>query len=141
MSMKQKKRLSAKIIDRKEFSDNLLLLTVRPAQPLSFEPGQYVNLYVDGIKRRYSIVSAPHEEILEFCIERVPGGEMTPRLWSLQWGDEVTIRPKVKGKLTLDLRYYSHFMVATVTGIAPFVSMLRAYLHEQHQGHKFYLLH
>ena len=32
-------------------------------------------------------------------------------------------------------------MVATVTGIGPFVSMVRAYLHEGRQGHTFYILH
>ena len=31
-------------------------------------------------------------------------------------------------------------MLATVTGVAPFVSMIRQYLHDSRQGHKFYLL-
>lgn len=146
--MKKTKRLLAEVVEHQEICENLLVLAVRPAQPLSFEPGQYVKLFVDGITRRYSIVSAPHEEVLEFCIERVPGGEMTGRLWDLRRGDMVGVRTKVKGKLQLDLRVPSHLMIATVTGISPFVSMLRAYLHEERQGHNeerqghtFYLLH
>ena len=141
VTMKKTKQLLAEVIEREEICENLLVLAVRPARPLSFEPGQYVKLFVDGVTRRYSIVSAPHEEILEFCIERVPDGEMTTRLWDLRRGDVVGVRTKVKGKLQLDLRFPSHLMIATVTGISPFVSMLRAYLHERRHGHTFFLLH
>jgi ferredoxin--NADP+ reductase len=138
---KRDKRLSAEVIKRREVSDTLLVLTLRPAQALPFEPGEYVKLSIDGVKRRYSIVSAPHEEVLEFYIERVRDGEMTSRLWTLRRGDVVTVRTKTKGKLWLDLRFPSHLMVATVTGIGPFVSMVRAYLHGGGRGHTFYILH
>src|ERR1700745_347170 len=97
---KKKKWLSAEVIKRKEFTKTLLLLTVRPTQPFPFQPGQYVKLGLAGVKRRYSLVSAPHEEVLEFCIERVPGGEMTTRLWTLQRGDVIAIQAKTKGKLS-----------------------------------------
>jgi ferredoxin/flavodoxin---NADP+ reductase len=139
--MKRKKRLQAEVVERREINEVLLVLTLRPTHTLSFQPGEYVKVEIDGIKRRYSIVSAPHEDGLEFYIERVPGGEMTSRLWTLQRGDEVTVRTKTKGKLWLDLRRPAHLMVATVTGIGPFVSMLRSYLHEGQQGHTFYILH
>ncbi len=138
---KKEKWLQAEVVDRRDFSETLLVLTVRPAQSLSFQPGQYVKVSVAGIQRRYSIVSAPHEECLEFCIERVPKGEMTPRIWNLQRGDTVKVRTKVKGKLTLDLRFPCHFMIATVTGIGPFISMVRAYQQEQRSGHRFYVLY
>jgi NAD(P)H-flavin reductase len=141
MTTKMKKRLQAEVIERREINETLLMLTLQPVRALSFRPGEYVKLEMDGIKRRYSIVSAPFEEVLEFCIERVPRGEMTSRLWTLQCGDTVTVRAKTKGKLWLDLRRPAHLMVATVTGIAPFVSMLRTYLREGRQGHNFYILH
>ncbi len=137
----KKKWLSAKVINRKELTKDLLLLTVRPTQAFPFQPGQYVKVGLAGVKRRYSIVSAPHEEVLEFCIERVPGGAMTARLWTLQRGDVVAVRAKPKGKLRLDLRFPAHLMVATVTGIGPFISMVRSYLHQGGQGHSFYILH
>ncbi len=137
----KKKWLSAEVIDRRELTKALLLLTVRPTQVVPFQPGQYVKLEIDGVKRRYSIVSAPHEEVLEFCIERAPRGAMTTRLWSLQRGDRVAVQAKTKGKLWLDLRFPAHLMVATVTGIGPFVSMVRAYLYQGRGGHAFYILH
>lgn len=139
--MKKTKQLPAEVIEHREICASLLVLALRPSRPLFFEPGQYVKLFVEGTERRYSIVSAPHEEVLEFCVERVPGGEMTARLWALRRGDVVGVRAKVKGKLQLDLRFPFHFMVATVTGISPFVSMLRAYVYERRQGHKFHVLH
>jgi NAD(P)H-flavin reductase len=138
---RSKKELLAEVIERRELNETLVVLTLRPTQAFPFQPGQYVKVGIDGVKRRYSIVSAPHEEILEFCIERVPGGEMTARVWTLQRGDIVAVRAKPKGKLWLDLRVPAHLMVATVTGIGPFVSMLRAYLHEGRQGHTFGILH
>ena len=66
---------------------------------------------------------------------------MTARLWTLQRGDVVAVQAKPKGKLWLDLGFPAHLMVATVTGIGPFVSMVRAYLHTGRRGHTFYLLH
>jgi NAD(P)H-flavin reductase len=53
----------------------------------------------------------------------------------------ITVRAKTKGKLWLDLRFPSHLLVATVTGIGPFVSMVREYLHDGRRGHRFYVLH
>lgn len=138
---KKEKRMPAEVVERKEVTDNLMILKVRPERPFPFQPGQYVKLRVDGIKRRYSIVSALHEDTLEFFIERVPGGELTSRLWTLRCGETVTVRPKAKGKLALDPRFPHSFMVATVTGIGPFVSMLRSYLSGGNRKHKFYILH
>ena len=138
---RSKKRLQAEVVEYREINENLLILTLRPTQALSFQPGEYVKLEIAGIKRRYSLVSAPHEEVLEFYIERVPEGKMTSLLWTLQRGDRVTVQTKTKGKLWLDLRFPAQLMVATVTGIGPFISMIRAYLYEGRQGHTFYILH
>lgn len=137
---KLKKWIPAEVSERHEIADSLLMLKMKAAQALSFEPGQYVKVRCEDLTRRYSLVSAPHEEILEFCIERVPGGAMTARLWTLQRGDEVAVRAKAKGKLWLESRASHHLMVATVTGIAPFVSMVRARLHEGPRGQRFYVV-
>jgi len=52
----------------------------------------------------------------------------------------MSIRPTAKGIFTLDPQAQHHFMVATVTGVAPFVSMLRSFLYQGWQGHRFCLL-
>jgi ferredoxin--NADP+ reductase len=47
-------------------------------------------------------------------------------------GDEITLRKTAKGNFTLDLsgERTNHLLIATVTGIAPFVSYVRSLCHE-----------
>lgn len=102
-------------------------MRLRPEVPVNFKPGQYCTLSVDDIERPYSIVSAPEEEELEIFIELVPppDGVLTPRLHKLRVGDCLQLRPRPKGIFTFDPAYKNHVFVATVTGVAPYVSMLR----------------
>ena len=55
-------------------------------------------------------------------------------------GDSVTIRPRPKGIFTFDPKYPSQLLVATVTGVVPYVSFLRQYLHDGMSGHRFFVL-
>ena len=110
---------------RRVSEDVRILRVVRPAG-FSFEPGQYVKLGVPGGGRNpYTITSAPGEPYLEFCVEQAPGGRVSPRLFALRPGDQVDLDAKAKGSFTLVASARIHLMVATVTGIAPFRSMLR----------------
>ena len=102
----------------------------RPAG-FTFQAGQYLQLGVPGGRREdFSIASAPHEPHLELAIELHPAGRVTPALFRLAVGDAVEIGRTAKGSLRLDRRAAHHLMVATVTGIAPLRSMLRAALHD-----------
>ena len=121
----------AKLIERIDFSATLALFRFRPDGSFSFRPGQYATIAVeDGgrlTQRPYSIVSSPYEPFLEFFVELVPEGALTPRLWDLKVEDEVLIRNRFVGKFTLDEEsgMNRHVMAATVTGVAPFISMAR----------------
>jgi ferredoxin/flavodoxin---NADP+ reductase len=126
------KHFTARVIDRKDLSEDLWLVRVDPGGPFQFKAGQYATLGVDHgekrIERAYSIVSSPYEEgLLEFFIELVPQGELTPHLYKLHVGDTLLCRKIAKGRFTLDLRSgrTNHLLLATVTGIAPFVSYVR----------------
>ncbi|MBM3942505.1 MAG: ferredoxin--NADP reductase [SAR202 cluster bacterium] len=132
----------ARLVDRKDITHDLMVIKLEPEQgPLKFRPGQFCTLGLEGIERAYSIVSAPHEHYLEIFIELVPEGELTPRLWRLKVGDTVSIRPRAKGIFTLDNKAHHHFMLSTVTGVAPSVSILRDYLYRGSPGHHhFYVL-
>ena len=132
---------SAKLVERKDITPDLMVIKLEPEKgSFSFKAGQYCTLGLGTIERAYSIVSAPHEDLLEIFVELVPEGELTPLMWQLKVGDHMSIRPRAKGIFTLDRRAHHHFMVATVTGVAPFVSMIRSYLHQGGQDHRFYLL-
>lgn len=143
--------IEAEVVRRKDVTDDLAVFTLRPSEPVTFKPGQYVTLALlnpDGkpIKRAYSIVSAPHEPELELVIELVEHGQLTPLLWALQPGDTVWARRKIVGHFLLDAERLHHVMACTVTGIAPFLSMIRAHRAAKQAGeavpdHRFLVLH
>lgn len=109
---------------------NVRILRVGKPPGFRFRAGQHVKLGVPGGRTAsFSITSAPHDPHLEFCIELVPGGRVTPALFALVPGDRVEVGARPKGSFTLDERATRHLMVATVTGIAPLRSMLRDALH------------
>ena len=142
---------SARIMERRDISNDLWAIRVDPGGEYSFLPGQYATLGVvtpeKHYERAYSIVSAPHEKFLEFFVELVPEGDVTPRLYPYKVGDEFTLRKVAKGRFTLDTTTgrTNHLLLATVTGVAPFVSFVRS-LHRQWKntkldsGHKLFLL-
>jgi ferredoxin--NADP+ reductase len=131
--MDSAKYLSAKVVRRKQVTDDLWSVRLRISGSFSFKPGQYATLAAedgDGIHERpYSIVSSPFESELEFFLELVPEGEVTPRLYRMDVGDEIFVRKSAKGLFVFDQRsgHKNHLFVCTVTGIAPFLSMLRTW--------------
>ena len=132
----------ATITRREDITLDLWKIWLRPETTFKFKPGQYCTIGYNGIERAYSIVSSPYEEQIELFIELVPlpYGNLTPLLYELGVGGQVTFRPRAKGIFTLDERYSHHLMVSTVTGVVPYVSILRSYLHDLRSGHKFYVL-
>ena len=123
--------LPATVERRLDVADDLAVFWLRPTEPVPFLPGQYVTLAAPGadgrvVKRPYSVVSAPHEPLVELVVEHVPGGALTPVLWPLRPGDGVWVRRRAAGRFLLDPGRSRHVMACTVTGVAPFLSMLRA---------------
>jgi ferredoxin--NADP+ reductase len=123
------KHIKGTITARREITANLWILRICPEERIPFSPGQYLTVGLPAgdrlLERPYSVVSAPHEPELEFFLEIVRGGRLSGRLCEAPAGSEVYLRPSAKGKFILDESERHHFMAATVTGIAPFVSMLR----------------
>jgi len=119
------------VVDRREVSSELWVVRVRPSERIAFQPGQYITAGLPGparmVERPYSVVSSPEEPELEFFLELVPEGQLTPQLYSVPVGGEVFLRRLAKGRFVLDQTsgHPNHFLVATVTGIAPYVSMAR----------------
>ncbi len=141
MAVPSEKHQQATITQRKDYARDLWSIRIQPGERLVFEPGQYATLGVlDGghvLERAYSICSSPLEEEIEFFFELVPQGELTPRLYQLQVGDTLIIRRQAKGLFLLDEKsgHAQHFLVSTVTGVAPFVSMVRTLARGPRNGH------
>jgi ferredoxin--NADP+ reductase len=152
MSAADDKFYHVKITKRVDFAPDLWMIRINPGGEFKFAPGQYATLGVEtGGKRSerpYSIVSSPYEPEIEFFFELVPQGELTPQLHKLQLGDELLMRKACKGRFTLDTTKSGrthHFLVSTVTGLAPFVSYLRTLQADWKvgkfpEGHKLFLL-
>ncbi|MGA8135008.1 MAG: ferredoxin--NADP reductase [Pseudomonas gingeri] len=110
------------------------LFTLRASRDAGFRfrAGQFARLGVskaDGsvVWRAYSMVSSPHDEFLEFFSIVVPEGEFTSELSRLREGDTLLVDKQAFGYLTLD-RFVDGrdlWLLATGTGIAPFLSILQ----------------
>ena len=153
MTRSPDKYYNARILGRRDISADLCILRVDPGGPLEYRAGQYATLGIerDGLRteRAYSMVSSPYEEALEFFVELVPHGGLTPGLFQLQPGDALLCRKIAKGRFTLDLGSgrSNHLLISTVTGIAPFVSYVRTIYRDWKSGaspmpggHKFFSL-
>lgn len=79
------------------------------------------------VSRSYSLASAPGEE-LEVLLARVGEGALTPALFELPVGAELALDPKPQGFFTFDYvpPHRELWMLATGTGLGPFISMLRS---------------
>jgi ferredoxin/flavodoxin---NADP+ reductase len=86
------------------------------------------------IQRPYSIVSAVTErKQFEFFISQVKSGQLSPRLFNLNAGDRLYICSSNAGVFRLDETPDGSdiIMLATGTGIAPYISFLRSHIIER----------
>jgi len=95
------------------------------------------------IRRAYSIASSSVvNEYIELYISLVRSGQLTPRLFNLKVGDRLWLSPKCTGYFTLkdvpsDMNIV---LVATGTGLAPYMSMIRSELYYE-QSRRVAIIH
>jgi ferredoxin--NADP+ reductase len=126
----------ATVVEKKVWSEGLFTIRIAADEITPFLPGQFLQLGVfpeghDGdesklINRPYSVAS-PHGELLDFFIVLVEDGELTPKLWALGEGDKLQVSQRAAGSFTLKKTPEAEtlWLVATGTGLAPYVAMLR----------------
>ena len=141
------------VLSKTTWTPNLFSFTVSRPDSFKFTAGQFVRLGVnpsqlkyykqqrevngdasdaalnEDIFRAYSIVSSPFDEVLEFFSIVIADGAFTSQLQHLQIGDELLLNTMPFGFLTL-ARYQQPlpkdlWLLATGTGLAPFLSMLQ----------------
>lgn len=122
--------IETKIARRRDWAPGLMSLELE-ARAQTFVPGQFINLGLDiggsRVKRSYSLASAPGEPC-EVYLSLVPEGGLTPALFERQPGDTVWLDDRALGFFTLDHIPVAEraWLVATGTGLGPFLSMLRS---------------
>jgi ferredoxin--NADP+ reductase len=113
------------------WSDKTFSFKLTRPQDFDFANGEFVTL---GLKREgklvaraYSIVSTADRDHLEFLSIHVPDGPLTSQLAQIQPGHSVWVNNKTTGSLTLNhvLPGRTLYMLATGTGLAPFISLVR----------------
>ncbi|MCB0323230.1 MAG: ferredoxin--NADP reductase [Bdellovibrionales bacterium] len=150
---------NATIVAREDFNPELSAIRIQPDDAgtiYDFDPGQYAEVAIIEppldpsappaklVRRQFSIASAKGDTRgLEFYIVLVRDGYLTPKLWKLGVGDRIWMNPKVKGKFTLDPVPPGKdlVMIATGTGLAPFLSMHRTYGQENPPWRRFTIIH
>lgn len=122
-------KLIERITEVTHYTDKLFKIKTTRPQTFRFTAGEFVMVSLpEGTpKRAYSICSGPYDDELEFYSIKVPDGPLTSKLKDVQVGDELVIGEKPTGTLiTQNLELGGNlWLMATGTGIAPFMSLLR----------------
>jgi len=121
-----------KVTEVEHYTERLFRFkTERPAT-FKFSAGEFTMVGIENLeqvipKRAYSITSGPYDDFLEFLSIKVQGGPLTSILQNIKIGDEVYVGDKPTGTLTLaNLELGGNlWLLATGTGIAPYISLLR----------------
>ena len=91
----------------------------------TFLPGQYIRFRAGAAKRDYTLISPPDSEGLEICLRLFPEGHFTPRLTKAPMGQSFTIEGPL-GYFLFQSDPNTAALLATGTGIAPFLAFARA---------------
>jgi 3-phenylpropionate/trans-cinnamate dioxygenase ferredoxin reductase subunit/benzoate/toluate 1,2-dioxygenase reductase subunit len=119
--------MPAQVTCVEQVASEIVRLELSVDEKILFEPGQYVRIQprACGVSRSYSMANVPGTDRLEFYIRMVPGGAFSTWLASAQAGDAVDISAP-HGTFFLRHEDRPRLFVAGGTGLAPFLSMLRA---------------
>ena len=148
----EESKYNATVVGKILLTPDILTLRVDADEPRNeFKAGQYTVLGLYGseerspnstpetepvdpeklLQRPYSIASAINQlQQFEFYISQVKSGQLTPRLFNLEPGDRIFISKRIVGVFTLSETPENQdiVMIATGTGLAPYISFLRSYL-------------
>ena len=120
-----------KVLSVHHWTDRLFSFTTTRDTALRFSNGHFtmIGLRVNNkpLLRAYSIASANYEDHLEFLSIKVEEGPLTSRLRNIAVGDTIIVGRKPTGTLVVDylLPGKRLYMLATWTGLAPFMSIVR----------------
>lgn len=128
------KTFTAKVIDRKQLTEDVILLSFQCPKDFVFQAGQYVSLKIEKggeTKRRsYSILNPPSQkDKLDLCIKIVEDGFASEVFNDAKVGDTFEIKGPL-GHFIFDENNNSSviYMIGTGTGVTPLHSMLMEFV-------------
>jgi len=113
------------VLARRQLSPRAFELELARPPDFAFVAGQHIRVHWEGRERDYSLVSAPAQATLALCVGQVTGPGVAAALGQLDVGDGVTFSGP-HGHFIFKPSARPAVLVATGTGIAPFVAMARA---------------
>ena len=120
--------LDLQVTEVQHYTDKLFRIRLERPRSYRFTAGEFVMIGLDDApSRAYSITSGPYDDYLEFYSIKVQDGPLTSKLQHVKVGDTIRVGEKPTGTLILaNLELGGHLvMMASGTGIAPFISLLR----------------
>ena len=120
--------LNLQVIEVQHYTDKLFRIRTERPRSYRFTAGEFVMIGLDDApSRAYSITSGPYDDYLEFYSIKVQDGPLTSRLQHITVGDTIKVGEKPTGTLILaNLELGGDLvMMASGTGVAPFISLLR----------------
>jgi ferredoxin--NADP+ reductase len=127
------------VLEVEHFTDRLFRIKTTRDRSLRFKDGEFLMIGLDHwseklqknkpIMRAYSVASPSHQDSLEFYSIKVQDGPLTSRLQHIKVGEEILVNTKPVGTLiTTNVKSgRTLYMLATGTGIAPFLSLMRGF--------------
>jgi len=130
---------STAYIHKKEFlSETVCRLLIDAEHMSKYKPGQFINISrpLDGLSRSYSIANHPDEYYLEIHVQRMQDGELSNWIFDeLKEQDAIEIQgPNGDCVYQSENPARSMLMVATGTGLAPVLGVLRDAISNNHAG-------
>ena len=118
------------VLQVKHHTEKHLSFTLTRPESFRFDAGQFARLGIDSepaLWRAYSMVSAEYDDFLEFFVVLIPNGPFSKHLQALKPGDKLLLEKTAHG-FFLPERFQdgkSLIMLATGSGLAPFLSMIK----------------
>ncbi len=130
-------KVTIQLLNKKQLGTKLYKFVFN--KPFNFEAGQFISVHVGGsIKRYYSIASPPQESHINLYVTTMPGGPGSRFFEKLEVGDRMDLVGPL-GKFIYRRKVDACF-VATGTGVAPLISIIKDQLYKQNQA-ELYLLY
>src|SRR6056297_341453 len=113
------------------WTDRLFSFRTTRSPSFRFRSGHFTMIGLEEedkpLLRAYSMASANYDDELEFFSIKVPDGPLTSKLQNIRIGDELLVNSKSTGTLVPEnlLPGRNLYMIATGTGLAPFLSLIR----------------
>lgn len=124
-------------------ADNVMSLTFALPDWQQFSAGQHFDIRLTApngyqAERSYSIASAPEDTgIVEYGIQLLADGEVSPYLWNLAEGKQVEMRGPIGGHFVWNTSMAGPLiLIGGGSGMVPLMCMLRHHMNQPDQGRK-----